>query len=81
MIITGDQYLVKKINKSIVLETIKNKHPLSRAQISEVTGLNKGTVSTLVNELITENFVYEIGPGASSGGRRPVMLLFNKVAG
>lgn len=81
MIITGDQYLVKKINKSIVLETIKNKHPLSRAQISEVTGLNKGTVSTLVNELIAENFVYEIGPGASSGGRRPVMLLFNKVAG
>jgi glucokinase-like ROK family protein len=81
LIITGDQYLVKKLNKSIVLETIKNKHPLSRAQISEMTGLNKGTVSTLVNELIAENFVYEIGPGVSSGGRRPVMLLFNKVAG
>ncbi|GAB7387003.1 xylose repressor [Bacillaceae bacterium] len=81
MHITGDQFLVKKINKSIVLETIKNKSPLSRAQISEITGLNKGTVSALVNELIDEDLVYEIGPGQSSGGRRPVLLLFNKNAG
>jgi glucokinase-like ROK family protein len=78
---TGDQSLVKKINKSIVLETIKNNFPLSRAQISEMTGLNKGTVSSLVNELIAEDLVYEVGPGQSNGGRRPVMLLFNKVAG
>ena len=81
MHITGDQFLVKKINKSIVLDTIKQKCPLSRAQISEVTGLNKGTVSALVSELIEEDLVYEIGPGHSSGGRRPVMLLFNKIAG
>ncbi|GIM45119.1 hypothetical protein DNHGIG_06680 [Collibacillus ludicampi] len=78
---TGDQSLVKKINKSIVLETIKNNFPLSRSQISEMTGLNKGTVSSLVNELIAEDLVYEVGPGQSNGGRRPVMLLFNKVAG
>jgi glucokinase-like ROK family protein len=78
---TGDQSLVKKINKSIVLETIKNNFPLSRAQISEMTGLNKGTVSSLVNELIADDLVYEVGPGQSNGGRRPVMLLFNKVAG
>lgn len=81
MHITGDQSLVKKINKTIVLETIKNKCPLSRAQISELTGLNKGTVSTLVNELLNEDLVSEIGPGQSSGGRRPVLLLFNKNAG
>ncbi|WP_342027748.1 ROK family protein [Lihuaxuella thermophila] len=43
--------------------------------------MNKATVSTLVGELIEENLVYEIGPGKSSGGRRPVMLLFNKLAG
>jgi glucokinase-like ROK family protein len=78
---TGDQTLVKKINKSIVLSVIQNKCPLSRAQISELTGLNKATVSTLVSELIETNLVYEIGPGQSSGGRRPVMLFFNKNAG
>ncbi|SFJ91578.1 ROK family protein (putative glucokinase) [Thermoflavimicrobium dichotomicum] len=73
--------MVKKINKSIVLETIKQKHPISRAQISELTGLNKGTVSSIVQELIEEEFVSEIGPGRSSGGRRPVMLLYNQKAG
>lgn len=78
---TGDQNLVKKINKSIILNVIQDQCPLSRARISEVTGLNKATVSSLVNELITENLVHEIGPGESSGGRRPVMLLFNKDAG
>lgn len=78
---TGDQTLVKKINKSIVLNTVQNKSPLSRAQISETTGLNKATISALINELIDENFVYEIGPGQSNGGRRPVMLYFNKNAG
>ncbi|MBA4493988.1 ROK family protein [Paenactinomyces guangxiensis] len=81
MRITGDQHLIKKINKSIVFETIRQKHPVSRAQISELTNLNKGTVSSLVKELIDDNLVYEIGPGQSSGGRRPVMLLFNHVAG
>ncbi|WNC14798.1 ROK family transcriptional regulator [Brevibacillus brevis] len=81
MIQTGDQFLVKKINKSIVLETIKKKSPISRIQISETTGLNKSTVSSLVNELIQENFVYEIGLGQSQGGRRPLMLLFNNTAG
>lgn len=81
MYITGDQYLVKKINKSIILETIKNHAPLSRTQISEITGLNKATVSTLVGELIDESLVYEIGPGRSRGGRKPVLLMFNKNAG
>ncbi|MBP1931351.1 ROK family transcriptional regulator [Ammoniphilus resinae] len=81
MQVTGDQHLVKRINKSIVLETIRRRSPLSRTQISEFTGLNKGTVSSLVNELIEENLTFEIGPGKSSGGRKPVMLLFNKDAG
>ncbi|TNJ68037.1 ROK family transcriptional regulator [Paenibacillus hemerocallicola] len=78
---TGDQHLVKKINKTIVLDTIIKHSPLSRAQLSDMTGLHKGTVSTLVNELIDEKLVYEIGLGRSSGGRKPVMLVFHKTAG
>jgi predicted NBD/HSP70 family sugar kinase len=78
---TGDLNLVKKINKSIVLEHIKLYAPVSRAKIAELTGLTKATVSTLVNELIASSMVHEIGAGASSGGRKPMMLLFNKTAG
>ncbi|MBA4602033.1 ROK family transcriptional regulator [Thermoactinomyces mirandus] len=78
---TGDQNLVKQINKSIVFNTIKKKGPLSRAQVSKKTGLNKATVSTMVSELINEAFIHEIGAGKSSGGRKPVMLYFNHRAG
>lgn len=78
---TGSQNLVKEINKSIVFKTIKNKGPVSRAQVSKETGLNKATVSTMVSELIKESFVDEIGEGQSSGGRKPVMLYFNHRAG
>lgn len=80
-IYTGDQGLVKKINRSIVLDTIEMNGPISRAQISKVTSLNKSTVSTMVNELINKSFIYEIGPGQSSGGRKPIMLYFNNHAG
>lgn len=78
---TGNIQLVKKINKSIVLESVRKNAPISRADIAQSTGLNKGTVSSLVSELIIESFVYESGPGTSSGGRRPVLLHFNHQAG
>ena len=78
---TGDQQLVKEINTSIVLETVMRKQPVSRAGISELTGLNKGTVSSLVQLLMDRQLVFETGAGQSSGGRRPVMLEFNSYAG
>ncbi|UJF32968.1 ROK family transcriptional regulator [Paenibacillus hexagrammi] len=78
---TGDLNLVKKINKSIVLHHIRTNSPISRARIAEVTGLTKATVSSLVNELIESSLVEEIGVGQSSGGRKPMMLLFNGTAG
>lgn len=78
---TWNQHVVKKENKSLVLATVKEHSPISRADVAQLTGLNKGTVSSLVSELISENLISESGPGQSSGGRRPVMLLFNQLAG
>ncbi|MFS0726105.1 ROK family protein [Paenibacillus sp. 1P07SE] len=78
---TGDLALIKKMNTAIVLDAIVKKAPLSRANISELTGLNKATVSSLVQDLIDSHLVMEIGMGASSGGRKPVMLIFNRTAG
>jgi glucokinase-like ROK family protein len=78
---TGDQYLVKEINLSIVLDTIRSLQPVSRAGISAATGLNKGTVSNLVQVLLERGLVEEIGTGASSGGRKPVLLRFQPGSG
>ncbi|WP_434565532.1 ROK family transcriptional regulator [Thermoanaerobacterium thermosaccharolyticum] len=79
--ITGDQLLIKQINKSIVLNTIRKKGIISRADLANITGLNKSTVSSLVDELIKDGFVEEEGPGESKGGRKPIMLMINSLAG
>ncbi|MEH7180098.1 ROK family protein [Neobacillus vireti] len=76
-----NQQIVKKNNKALVLQLIMDKEPISRADIAQVSGLHKATVSSLVNELLEEELIFESGPGESSGGRRPVILHFNKVAG
>ncbi|TWT25461.1 ROK family protein [Planomicrobium sp. CPCC 101110] len=78
---TWNHHVVKEGNKSLVLEKIKNNSPISRAAVASQTGLNKGTVSSLVSDLLDDHLIYESGPGVSSGGRRPVMLLFNGSAG
>lgn len=79
--VTADQQLVKKMNKTVLLNEIIRSYPISRAKLSEVTGLNKSTVSAQVGVLLNEELIFEIGQGDSSGGRRPVMLVFNQQAG
>ncbi|UOQ91823.1 ROK family protein [Halobacillus shinanisalinarum] len=78
---TWNQNTIRNGNKSLVLKSIMTHAPISRAEIAKKTGLNKGTVSSQVTELLKEDLIYEKGPGESSGGRRPVMLLFNRHAG
>jgi N-acetylglucosamine repressor len=80
-VVIADQILVKKMNQKVLLNEIVSNSPISRARLSEITGLNKSTVSSQVNTLIEKNLIFEIGQGQSSGGRKPVMLVFNKNAG
>ena len=71
---TGGQTLVRELNRSIILNQLRIGSPLSRADMAAITGLNKTTVSSLVDELIAHSFVREIGRHPSAGGR-PAMLL------
>jgi predicted NBD/HSP70 family sugar kinase len=72
---TGDQALVREINLSIILNALRDGAPISRAKLATVTGLNKGTVSSLVKELLDAQFVREIGLGKSERGGRPAIIL------
>ncbi len=80
VVLNASHELMKDFNKSTVFRLIKNHHPISRAEIAKRSGLNKATVSTLVAQLIESQFVYEIGTGDSSGGRKPVLLYYNQAA-
>lgn len=78
---TADQSLMKEMNKYLVLNRIRFQSPISRTQISVGTGLNKATVSGIIDELIDDGLVLEVGQGQSRVGRRPIMLLFNAKVG
>jgi len=71
----------KMHSQKVILSTIMKHYPISRAKLSEVTNLNKATVSLQTNSLIEKHLVSEIGMGVSNGGRKPILLVFNKNAG
>ncbi|MEO7885139.1 MAG: ROK family protein [Polaromonas sp.] len=68
---TGDQQLVKRINRSVLMRLLRNQPGRSRAQLANQSGLTKSTVSLLVRELIDEGWLSEISMAATNGVGRP----------
>ena len=68
----------RRINRDIVLELVRTSQPISRADLARRSGLQRSTVSQIVEQLIGEKWVRE-GPVASAPrGRRPTMLGLNE---
>src|SRR5205814_9269963 len=65
---------IRDINRQIVLNYVREREPISRAEIARETALQRSTVSVIVDGLISEGLVEEIGEGESTGGRPPTML-------
>ena len=69
---TGDQQLLKRINRSVLLRLMRSESGLSRADLARKTGLTKSTVSALVRELVAEKWMAEArAPVAVEGMGRP----------
>jgi len=64
---------IRDINRQIVLNYIRERGPISRADIAHETALQRSTVSLIVEELSEEGLVEEVS-GKSSGGRPPLLL-------
>ena len=73
-VIPADHKIMRLINRANVLNIIREKAQISRVEISKLTGLKKSTISSIVNELMDENLVYEDSFGESSIGRKPIIL-------
>jgi len=71
---TGDQEKVRKVNRSLILNTLRLHAPVSRAQVANITGLTRGTVSNIVNSLIEEGLVLEDQLQDSKVGRPSILL-------
>lgn len=70
----------KKLNIARILRTIWLNPGISRVDISRVLGLDKSTVTLIVNELIEMGLVYPVAEGKAGpqGGRKPIQLMINK---
>lgn len=73
----GNRDLIRAINRSIILNSIKVLGPIGRAEVARLTGLSPATVTGITSGLIEEGLVFEKEPGDSSGGRRPILLAIN----
>ncbi len=61
-------------NERLVVRTVYDLGPISRADVARQTGLTRTTVSDVVTGLIDDGVVREIGRGPSSGGKAPILL-------
>lgn len=64
----------KQHNRDLVLRTIFANESISRAEVARITNLTRTTVSDVVNGLLEEGLVEEVGRGESIGGKTPILL-------
>jgi glucokinase-like ROK family protein len=78
---TADQGLIRKFNTAVILNIIRQYAPLSRAELAARTGLNRSTVSIIVNTLIEEGFAQETELQSPKIGRPGMLLMLNPKGG
>jgi predicted NBD/HSP70 family sugar kinase len=68
---------VRDINRRIVLNLIRTRQPISRADLARLSGLQRSTISLIVEDLVNEHWVIEGPTGRLPRGRRPTFLRLN----
>lgn len=68
----------RDINRGVVLNLIRRRQPISRADLARVSGLQRSTVSLITEQLIQEQWVVNGPLGRLPRGRRPTFLRLNE---
>src|ERR1700681_983526 len=67
----------RNINRGVVLNLIRKRQPIYRADLARVSGLQRSTVSLITEQLIGEKWVVYGPTGRLPRGRRPTFLRLN----
>ncbi len=73
-VISINSKVVRDFNRSVVLNFIRERQPISRARIAQLTNLNKSTVSSIVASLFDEELIDEEIEKGRNVGRTPINL-------
>lgn len=68
---------IRDINRSVVLNLIRRRQPISRADLARASGLQRSTVSQITHQLIREKWVVHGPVGRLPRGRHPTFLRLN----
>ncbi|MCI2048544.1 MAG: ROK family transcriptional regulator [Lachnospiraceae bacterium] len=71
-----DKSIMSLVNKSTILDIIREKSPIYRAEISRITNLSIPTVMKITDSLISKGLVIEGEIAKSTGGKPPRLLSF-----
>src|SRR5258707_1812128 len=64
----------RDINRGVVLNLIRRQQPISRADLARVSGLQRSTVSQIIEQLIREDWVVDGPTGRIPPGRRATFI-------
>jgi predicted NBD/HSP70 family sugar kinase len=64
----------REINSRIVLNLVRARQPISRADLARTMGLGRGAVTLIVNDLLKRKLIFEGATGEAVRGRKPTFL-------
>jgi predicted NBD/HSP70 family sugar kinase len=73
----GRPETLRVINRTAILDALRQHAPISRAELARFTSISAPTVSAIVEVIMAEGLVREVGPGDSGTGRRPTLFALN----
>lgn len=74
----ANRQLVRAINRSMVLDAVRESGPISKAGIARLTGLSQATVGAIVPSLVDHGLVSESEPSAAGIGRPATLLQLDR---
>jgi predicted NBD/HSP70 family sugar kinase len=77
----ANRELMRDLNTNLVVNLVKTRGPISRADISRESKLSPATVSGIVARLMRSGILSEIGGRPVGVGRPPILLRLNERAG
>ncbi len=72
--VSASNKIPRQINRNLIFNQIRARQPISRADLARISGLQRSTVSLIVEELLADRWIVEGSMGRLPRGRRPTFL-------
>lgn len=64
----------RNINRGIILSLLRDRGPVSRAELARLMDIPRGMITSLVNDLLSEGLIEEGDTASTRRGRKPTLL-------